>query len=85
MKVYGYLSLFSKQRLAFKTLCLAVANVASNFIYYNLSINIGNMAGNFFLNFFALAIAEGPANFLAMWLAVRTCKKKGTTITISMF
>ena len=69
-QVFGYLSLFTRWGLARKTVCLGISTVASNFIYYNLSINIGNMAGDLFLNFFALAIVEGPANFLAIWLAV---------------
>ena len=68
--VLGYLSLFVKPNLRNRTIYLSIAAVASNYVYYNLMINLGNMAGNTFLNYFALSVVEGPANFLAIWLSV---------------
>ncbi len=65
---------------------MSLANIASNFVYYNLSINIGNMAGDIFWNFFMLAIVEGPSNFLAIWLAVLilNVKYKGMLLIIKL-
>ncbi len=74
-KSYGYLSLFTSARLAMKTFLITVALVASNFLYYQLMLNIGNMAGNTFLNFFLLGVIEAPACFLAVWISVSKAKK----------
>lgn len=83
-KNYGYISLFSRRRLAKKTLLMTVALVASNFLYYQLMLNIGNMAGNTFLNFFLLSVIEGPACFIAVYLAEWMGRRWSHTLLLTL-
>ena len=65
----GYVSLFSRPRLAIRTVICTIGFTASAFIYYQIVINVSNMAGNTFLNMFLLGLAEGPGNMLGFLLA----------------
>ena len=69
---YGYISLFTRWGLAYKTILLSLTSSASAFTYLSLTYNIGNMGGNTFLNLFILTIVEIPATSLATLVAVST-------------
>ena len=71
-KRYGYISLFTHNGLALKTLLITAASFCANYTYNQLTLNLENLGGNFFVNFFMLSVIEGPATYIALLLAV--CK-----------
>ena len=57
---YGYISLLSTWRLAWRTTAVTIAFTSSAFVYYQLIINIANLHGNLFINMFLMGLVEGP-------------------------
>ena len=67
---YGLISLFSRWRMAVKTILLIICMTTNEWIYKQLLINIDNMEGSYYLNLFMMTIIEVPACFFGLWLAV---------------
>ena len=57
---YGYISLLSTWRLAWRTTAVTIAFTSSAFVYYQLIINIANLHGDLFINMFLMGLVEGP-------------------------
>ena len=67
---YGLISLFSRWRMAVKTILLVICMAINEWIYNQLLVNIDNMEGSYYLNLFMMSIIEVPACFFGVWLAV---------------
>ena len=57
-------SLFGTPILCARTVLITIGFTASDFVYYQMVINVSNMVGNTFLNLFLLGLVEGPGNVL---------------------
>jgi len=80
-KSLGYLGLFSRRILGFRTILMTIGFTASAFVYYQMVINVSNMMGNTFLNLFLLGLVEGPGTMIGIFLA-NTIGRRWTHCTL---
>ena len=79
---YGYISLFSTWRLAWRTTAVTIAFISSAFVYYQLLINIANLYGNLFINMFLMALVEGPGCALGFLCGEKFGRRWSHTLTL---